>query len=56
MHIKLNSENGKINGTYFYDKVGTDIEIKGTILKDSSLTLNEFDKKGNQLDFGTENL
>jgi hypothetical protein len=48
LHIKLNSESGKINGTYFYDKVGTDIEIKGTILKDSTLTLNEFDQKGNQ--------
>ena len=48
LHIKLNSENGKINGTYFYDKVGTDIEIKGTISNDSTLTLNEFDQKGNQ--------
>jgi hypothetical protein len=48
LHIKLNSENGKINGTYFYDKVGSDIDIKGTISKDSTLTLNEFDQKGNQ--------
>lgn len=48
LHIKLNSENGKINGTYFYDKVGTDIEIKGTISNDSLITLNEFDLKGNQ--------
>jgi hypothetical protein len=48
LHIKLNSENGKINGTYFYDKVGTDIEIKGTISKDSTLIINEFDQKGNQ--------
>jgi hypothetical protein len=48
VHIKLNSESGIINGTYFYDKVGTDIEIKGTISKDSTLTLNEFDQKGNQ--------
>lgn len=48
LHIKLNSDNGVINGTYFYDKVGTDIEIKGTISKDSIIKLNEFDKKGNQ--------
>lgn len=48
LHMKLNSETGKINGTYFYNKVGTDIEIKGTISNDSTLTLNEFDEKGNQ--------
>lgn len=48
LHIKLNSDNGRINGTYFYDKVGSDIEIKGTISNDSSITLNEFDQKGNQ--------
>lgn len=48
LHIKLNSENGKISGRYFYDKVGTDIEIKGAIVNDSTITLNEFDKKGNQ--------
>lgn len=48
LHIKLNSDNGKINGSYFYDKDGTDIEIKGTIKSDSTITLNEFDQKGNQ--------
>jgi len=48
LHIKLNSDNGKINGTYFYDKIGTDIELTGTIANDSTITLNEFDKKGNQ--------
>jgi hypothetical protein len=48
LHIKLYSENGIIDGTYFYDKIGDDIKIKGTISKDSTLILNEFDPKGNQ--------
>lgn len=48
LHLKLKSENGKINGQYFYDKLGVDIQIKGVITKDSLVTLNEFDKKGNQ--------
>lgn len=47
LHIKLNSDNGKINGTYFYDKTGTNIKVIGTILKDSTITLNEFDQEGN---------
>jgi len=48
LHIKLKSENNKINGTYFYDKIGQNIEVKGVISNDSTVTLNEFDKKGNQ--------
>jgi len=48
LHIKLNSDNGKINGAYFYDKVGADLEITGTISNDSIIILNEFDQKGNQ--------
>ncbi len=48
LHMKISSENGEINGTYFYDKVGTDIKIESTISKYSIIKLNEFDAKGNQ--------
>lgn len=47
-HIKITSNEGKITGNYFYDKLGENIELKGLLSKDSILTLNEFDKKGNQ--------
>jgi hypothetical protein len=48
LHLKMTSDNGDITGRYFYDKNGVDIEVKGTISKDSTITLNEFDLKGNQ--------
>lgn len=47
-HMKITSNNGTVTGNYFYDKVGKDIELKGSISIDSVVTLNEFDKKGNQ--------
>lgn len=44
LHIKLTATNGKVSGRYFYDKVGTDIEIIGTIAGDSTIHLTEFDE------------
>lgn len=37
-----------LNGSYFYPKVGKDIEIKGTIDKDGNLELKEFDESGKE--------
>lgn len=48
VHLKLKSENGELSGNYFYDKVGENIEIKGTLKDDNTLILSEFDEKGNQ--------
>lgn len=48
VHLKLISDNGNLSGNYFYDKVGTSIEVKGTLTTDSIFNLNEFDEKGNQ--------
>ncbi|MCD8413022.1 hypothetical protein [Tenacibaculum finnmarkense] len=45
-HMKLNSKNEIISGTYYYDKIGVDIDIKGNIASDNSINLTEFDKKG----------
>lgn len=49
LHIKLKSDEGIITGNYFYDKIGTDIKVNGTITKDSIFILNEFDNIGNQV-------
>ncbi|MDX6747370.1 hypothetical protein SHK09_11250 [Polaribacter sp. PL03] len=51
LHMELNSINGKVKGTYYYDKIGTNIKIKGTLSKDSILSLDEFDQKGKQTGF-----
>lgn len=49
LHIKFKSDAGNITGNYFYDRVGTDIKVNGTITKDSVFILNEFDNSGNQV-------
>jgi hypothetical protein len=46
--MKLTSENGNINGNYFYKKVGGNIKLKGEIKKNGAIILNEFDEVGNQ--------
>ena len=45
--MKLQSNNGNVVGNYFYHKVSQEIKVSGTIEKDSTMTLNEFDKSGN---------
>jgi hypothetical protein len=45
--LSANSNEGKISGTYFYQKNGTDISISGT-QENNSVTIREFDEKGKQ--------
>lgn len=49
LYAKLQSNGGDLTGNYFYNKIGTDIKVNGTITNDSVFTLNEFDDKGNQV-------
>lgn len=46
--MKLTREGDKLWGTYFYQKVGTKIDLKGTIDSNGYLTLEEFDPEGKQ--------
>jgi len=48
LQMKLIRDGEKVTGSYFYQKVGTRIELKGTIDKTGSLTLDEFDTGGKQ--------
>jgi Protein of unknown function (DUF3298) len=48
LQMKLTRDGDKVNGTYFYQKVGAKIEVKGTIDKENNLTLEEFDAGGKQ--------
>lgn len=48
LQMKLARDGERLSGTYFYQKVGTKIDLKGTIDKDGSLTLEEFDANGKQ--------
>ena len=45
--MKLTSENGIVNGVYYYKKVGENIQLKGDI-QNGELLLNEYDNNGNQ--------
>ena len=48
LQMKLTRDGDNVAGTYFYQKVGTKIEVKGTVDKDNNLTLEEFDSSGKQ--------
>jgi hypothetical protein len=48
LQMKLMREGEKLAGSYFYQKVGTPIDIRGTIDKAGNLVLDEFDSGGNQ--------
>lgn len=48
LQMKLVREGDKLTGTYFYQKVGTKINLRGTVDKDGSVTLEEFDSGGKQ--------
>jgi hypothetical protein len=48
LQMKLIRDGEKVAGTYFYGKVGTKIDVKGTVDKDNNLTLEEFDGGGKQ--------
>jgi hypothetical protein len=48
LQMKLVREGEKLTGSYFYQKVGKKIELRGTIDKDGNATLEEFDANGKQ--------
>ncbi len=48
LQMKLVREGDQLTGSYFYEKVGTRINLRGTVDKDGNLTLQEFDPSGKQ--------
>ncbi|TYB76931.1 hypothetical protein [Bizionia myxarmorum] len=46
--LKLKADNGILTGTYFYNNLGKNMDVKGTISKDSTIILNELDNNGTQ--------
>lgn len=48
LQMKLLREAEKLTGTYFYQKVGTKIDVRGTIDNDGNVVLEEFDSAGKQ--------
>ena len=48
LQMKLAREGDKLTGTYFYQKVGTKIDLRGSVDKDSNMILEEFDPAGKQ--------
>jgi uncharacterized protein DUF3298 len=48
LQMKLVREGERLTGSYFYQKVGTKIDLNGTIDKDGNVTLTEFDPNGKQ--------
>ncbi len=48
LQMKLVREGERLTGSYFYQKVGTKIDLNGTVDKDGNLVLAEFDSVGKQ--------
>ena len=48
LQMKLVREGEKLTGSYSYQKVGTKIDLRGSIDKDGNVTLQEFDSGGKQ--------
>ncbi len=48
LQMKLVRNGDQLTGSYFYQKVGTRINLRGTVDKDGNLTLQEFDPNGKQ--------
>jgi len=48
LQMKLVREGEQLTGNYFYQKVGTKIDLHGTVDKDGNVTLEEFDPSGKQ--------
>ncbi len=48
LQMKLVREGDKLTGSYFYQKVGTKLDMRGTIDKDGNVVLEEFDAGGKQ--------
>jgi hypothetical protein len=48
LQMKLVRESDRLTGTYFYQKVGTKIQVRGTVDQDGNVVLEEFDPGGKQ--------
>jgi hypothetical protein len=48
LQMKLMRESDKLTGSYFYQKLGTRIDLRGTIDQNGNVTLDEFDSAGKQ--------
>lgn len=48
LQMKLVRTGDQLAGSYFYQKVGTRINLRGTVDKDGNLTIEEFDQAGKQ--------
>jgi hypothetical protein len=48
LQMKLLKTGDQITGSYYYLKVGTKIDLKGSVDKDGNITLDEFDTAGKQ--------
>jgi hypothetical protein len=48
LQMKLVRTGDQLAGSYFYQKIGTRIDVRGNVDKDGNLTLEEFDKGGKQ--------
>jgi hypothetical protein len=48
LQMKLQREGDKLSGSYFYQKVGTKIDLRGTVDENGNVTLEEFDSAGKQ--------
>lgn len=48
LQMKLVRDGDQLTGSYFYEKIGTRINLRGTVDKDGNLTLQEFDPSGKQ--------
>lgn len=46
--MKLVRTADRLNGSYYYQKVGTKIDLRGSVDKDGNITLEEFDPAGKQ--------
>ncbi len=48
LQMKLAREGERLTGSYFYQKIGKKIDVRGSIDKDGNVTLEEFDSSGKQ--------
>src|ERR1041385_3025188 len=48
LQMKLTRSGDQLSGSYFYQKVGTKIDVRGNVDKDGNLMLEEFDPSGKQ--------
>ena len=48
LQMKLVRTGDQLAGSYFYQRIGTPINLRGTVDKDGNLTLDEFDATGKQ--------